>query len=41
VRYTDTLEVRAGLLTPLVALFAVLIYHYRRARWRGLAKILG
>jgi ligand-binding SRPBCC domain-containing protein len=39
-RYTDTVEVRAGLATPLVALFARLIYRYRQARWRALARIL-
>jgi len=40
-RYTDTVEIRAGLLTPLVALFAALIYRYRQARWRALANVLG
>ena len=39
-RYTDTVEVRAGLGTPLAALFAHLIYRYRQARWRALAPIL-
>jgi ligand-binding SRPBCC domain-containing protein len=39
-RYTDAVEVRAGLLTPLVALFAALIYRYRQARWRSLARVL-
>jgi hypothetical protein len=34
-------EIRAGLLTPLVALFAALIYRCRQARWRALAKALG
>ncbi len=39
-RYTDTVEVRAGLATPLVALFAHIIYRYRQARWRALARVL-
>ena len=39
-RYTDTVEVRAGLATPVVGLFAHLIYRYRQARWRALADVL-
>ena len=39
-RYTDTVEVRAGLATPLVGLFAHLIYRYRQARWRAIAGVL-
>lgn len=39
-RYTDSVEVRAGLATPLVVLFAHLIYRYRQARWRTLARML-
>jgi hypothetical protein len=39
-RYTDSVEVRAGVATPLVALFAHLIYRYRQARWRALARVL-
>ena len=39
-RYTDTVEVRAGVLTPLVALFAALIYRYRQRRWRTLTQVL-
>ncbi len=39
-RYTDRVEVRAGWLTPGVALFAQFIYRYRQARWRALAEIL-
>lgn len=39
-RYTDRVELRAGLLTPAVALFARCIYRYRQARWRGVARIL-
>jgi hypothetical protein len=38
--YTDTVEIRAGLATPLAALFAHLMYRYRQARWRALARIL-
>jgi hypothetical protein len=39
-RYTDRVEVRAGALTPLVALFAQFIYRYRQARWRALASVM-
>lgn len=39
-RYTDEIEIRAGLLTPLVWAFAHLFYRYRQARWRSLAKVL-
>ncbi len=39
-RYTDRVEVRAGVLTPGVALFARLIYRYRQARWRALARVI-
>lgn len=39
-RYTDAVEVRAGLATPLVALYAHLIYRYRQMRWRSLARVL-
>lgn len=39
-RYTDTVEIRAGAATPAVALFAHLIYRYRQARWRALARVL-
>ena len=37
-RYTDEIEVRAGLLTPLVALFAHTIYRYRQWRWRRMVR---
>ena len=33
-RYTDCIEIQAGLLTPLVWLFAVGFYRYRHRRWR-------
>ena len=39
-RYTDRVEVRAGPLTPLVAVFAHGMYRWRQARWRGLARVL-
>jgi hypothetical protein len=35
-RYTDRVEVRAGILTPAVALFAALFYRHRQRRWRQL-----
>jgi len=41
-RYTDAVEIRARLrvLTPLATLFAALMYRYRQARWRALARVL-
>jgi hypothetical protein len=33
-RYTDTIELQAGLLTPLAWLFAAGFYRYRQRRWR-------
>ena len=39
-RYSDRVEIAAGPMTPLVAAFAALIYRYRQARWRRLARIL-
>ncbi len=39
-RYTDAVEVRAGLATPVAVLCAHLIYRYRQARWRALAHVL-
>jgi hypothetical protein len=39
-RYTDAVEIRAGFLTPLAALLAALMYRYRQARWRALARVL-
>lgn len=38
--YTDEVEIHAGLLTPLVWLFAQSLYRYRQMRWRGLARVL-
>jgi hypothetical protein len=37
-RYTDRLQVQAGLLTPLVWFFASLFFRHRQARWRKLAR---
>lgn len=37
-RYTDEIEVRAGVLTPVVWALAHLFYRYRQARWRALAR---
>ncbi len=37
VRYRDQVEVRAGLLTPLVWLFAQCFYRHRQRRWKRLA----
>ena len=39
-RYTDAVDIRAGVITPLVALYAHFIYRYRQARWRALAPVL-
>lgn len=34
--YTDRVEIRAGLLTPLIWAYASLFYRYRQHRWRRL-----
>jgi hypothetical protein len=39
-RYTDTVDVGAGTITPLIALYAHFIYRYRQLRWRALARVL-
>jgi hypothetical protein len=39
-RYTDSVEIHAGLATPTVVLFAHLVYRYRQWRWRALARVL-
>jgi hypothetical protein len=39
-RYTDEVEVTAGMLTPFVWLYGQLYYRYRQMRWRTLARIL-
>lgn len=36
VEYTDSVEIRAGLLTPLVWLFAQFFYRHRQRRWKVL-----
>jgi hypothetical protein len=36
--YTDEVEVEAGVLTPLVWLFAAVFYRYRQRRWRTLVE---
>lgn len=37
-RYSDTVEIDAGLLTVVVAAFGVLIYGYRQRRWHKLVQ---
>jgi len=37
-RYSDTIDIDAGPLTPLVALYAAAFYRYRHRRWRRLAR---
>ena len=37
-RYTDRLEIEAGILTPIVWLYARVFYQHRQARWRKLAR---
>jgi hypothetical protein len=39
-RYTDQIDIRAGILTPLVWAYAHVFYRYRQARWRRLARTL-
>jgi hypothetical protein len=39
-RYTDEIEVQAGMLTPFVWAYAHLFYRYRQRRWRRLARSL-
>lgn len=36
-RYTDEVDVKAGLLTPFVWLFAQIFYRHRQRRWRGIS----
>lgn len=38
--YTDEAEVEAGILTPLVWLFAYILYSYRGRRWKKIARRL-
>ena len=37
-RYSDTVDIEAGLLTPLVWLFARCFYAHRQWRWLGVAR---
>ena len=37
-RYTDEIEIQAGLLTPFIWAFAHLYYRYRQRRWKELLK---
>lgn len=37
-RYTDEIEIRAGLGTPAVFLFAQVFYRYRQYRWHRFVK---
>lgn len=37
-RYLDEIDIRAGVLTPLVWFYAQLFYRYRQMRWRRLAR---
>lgn len=37
-RYSDTVVIDAGALTPAIARLAVLLYRYRHRRWRKLAR---
>jgi hypothetical protein len=39
-RYTDRIEIDAGMLTPAIAAFAHLFYRVRQRRWRSLAPVL-
>jgi hypothetical protein len=39
-RYTDEVEIDAGLATPLVVAFARFIYRWRQHRWRHVASLL-
>jgi hypothetical protein len=39
-RYTDTVELDAGPLTPLVWCFAQGLFRWRQARWRQLARVI-
>ena len=39
-RYTDTIEIDAGPLTPVVACYARIFYRYRQWRWKRLARLL-
>lgn len=36
--YQDEVEIKAGLLTPVVWMFAAVFYRWRQHRWRGLVR---
>ena len=40
-RYRDRIEIRAGIVTPVVVLYAHWFYLMRQRRWRALARELG
>jgi hypothetical protein len=39
-RYSDTIEIEAGILTPAVWLFATFFYQHRQRRWQAVARRL-
>ena len=39
-RYEDRIAIDAGLLTPVVVLYASIFYRHRQRRWRRLARLL-
>ena len=39
-RYTDSIDIDAGMLSPLIRGYARLFYRYRQLRWRKLARTL-
>lgn len=39
-RYTDRIDIDAGVVTPVVVGFARLLFAYRQRRWRRLARLL-
>ena len=39
VHYTDTIEIKAGVLTPFIWLFAHLFYRHRQKRWKQLLSL--
>jgi hypothetical protein len=39
-RYTDSVDIEAGLLSPAIWLYAQFFYRYRHWRWRKLARTL-
>ncbi len=38
VQYTDEIEIKAGILTPVIFVFAHLFYRHRQRRWKTLLK---